>query len=78
MEEATRLKRGNKTNASKLQRLSQNNGWVMPLNNFENMNIIPDSNHVPKNENGAKELQSNRYLKQLINRDPQIKDLKVL
>jgi hypothetical protein len=39
MEEATRLKYGNKIKASKLQRLSQNNGWVMPLNNFENMNI---------------------------------------
>jgi hypothetical protein len=39
MEEAAHLKRGNKTKASKHQRPSQNNGWVMPLNNFENMNI---------------------------------------
>jgi hypothetical protein len=41
MEEPDRLKRDNKTKASKNQRLSQKSGWVMPLNNFEEKNINP-------------------------------------
>jgi hypothetical protein len=39
IQEAKRLKRGNKTKANNHQRLNQKTGWVMADNNFENTNI---------------------------------------
>jgi hypothetical protein len=38
MEEAKRLKRGNKTKANTHQRLSQKSGWVMADNNLDKIN----------------------------------------